>query len=145
MPSQRCLFPSTPAVIEEGALPAVIETAQPPQLSAPKSLSPDAACRIVGYVTGEMVALLGVRVQVRVDRRRTLSHVRQVSMYLCHTALQIPQQDVGQAFGLCRTTVAHACAMVESRRDRTAYNDFVCAMERIVRSIFANSEITPDD
>ncbi|MGO4440499.1 helix-turn-helix domain-containing protein [Rhizobium sp. RAF56] len=149
MPFQKSLLPPPTAVIPLSAIPdapqAAIETGEPPEFSPPASLSSHTVCRIVSYVTAEMVALLGVRVQVRVDRRRTLAHVRQVSMYLCHVALRIPQHDVGLAFGLDRKTVGHACLAVERRRDQTAYDDFVCAMERILSSIFVTSEIVRHD
>jgi chromosomal replication initiation ATPase DnaA len=83
-----------------------------------------------------MVMIAGHRVQMRRDRRRTLCHVRQIAMYVCHVALQIPILDIGVAFGRDRTTVSHACHVVEDRRDDPAYDEFVAAVERTVNSIF---------
>lgn len=42
---------------------------------------------------------------------------RQVAMYLAHVACGISLTDVGVLFGRDRTTVAHACGLVEDRRD----------------------------
>ncbi|HEX2146378.1 MAG TPA: helix-turn-helix domain-containing protein, partial [Pseudorhizobium sp.] len=73
-------------------------------------------------------------------RRRMACHVRQISMYVCHVALSMPQQDVGVAFGRDRTTVSHACHVVEDRRDDPFFDDFVSAIERIVVSAFGHGE-----
>ncbi|MEJ1157976.1 helix-turn-helix domain-containing protein [Prosthecomicrobium sp. N25] len=42
---------------------------------------------------------------------------RQVAMYLCHVRLGMSLTDIGSAFGRDRTTVAHACRLIEDRRD----------------------------
>lgn len=96
-------------------------------------------CRICAQVTTEMVAIAGHRVQIRRDRRRTLCHIRQIAMYVCHVALQIPMVEIAIAFGRDRTTVSHACHMVEDRRDDPAYDEFVAAVERTINSIFRSN------
>ena len=98
-------------------------------------------CRIVGQITGELLLLVGTRLQLRGERRRALCHARQIAMYVCHVALRIPQQDIGRAFGRDRTTVGHACSVVEDRRDEPAFDDFVSVVERIVTSIFSVVEV----
>lgn len=98
-------------------------------------------CRIVRQMTAEMVMLVGDRVQLRRDRRRTNCHVRQIAMYICHVALRISLSDIGQSFGRDRTTVSHACGVVEDRRDDPAFDDFVSAVERIAGSVFSPSEV----
>jgi hypothetical protein len=108
-------------------------------LPRPGSLPLRTVCRIVGHMTGEIFGLVGSRVQLRRDRRRTLCHVRQIAMYICHVALRIPLHEIGLAFGRDRTTVGHACHVVEDRRDDPAFDDFVGAVERIVSSAFSVS------
>jgi len=93
-------------------------------------------CRVVRQVTAEMVMLVGERVPLRRDRRRTSCHVRQISMYVCHVVLQISLTDIGHSFGRDRTTVGHACNVVEDRRDDPAFDDFVASLERVVTSVF---------
>lgn len=53
------------------------------------------------------------------DRREAarIAEARQVAMYLAHVACGLSLTDVGRAFGRDRTTVAHACAVVEDKRD----------------------------
>lgn len=60
-----------------------------------------------------------------------LSCGRQVAMYLAHVTLGISLQRVGIAFGRDKTTVAHACRMVEQRRDRPGYDDWLDRLERL--------------
>jgi hypothetical protein len=110
-----------------------------PLMPRPSSLPIRSVCRIVGHMTSEMVALVGSRVQLRRDRRRTLCHVRQIAMYVCHVALQIPLNEIGLAFGRDRTTVGHACHVIEDRRDDPAFDDFVAAVERMVTSVFGTA------
>ena len=94
------------------------------------------SCRFVQMLADEMVALAGDRIQLRRDCRRTRCHTRQIAMYVCHVALQIPQSDVGAAFGKDRSTVGYACSVVEDRRDNRAFDHFVSALERITREAF---------
>jgi hypothetical protein len=100
------------------------------------SVSAQVRCRIVRQVTAEMVMLVSERVQVRRDRRRATCHIRQIAMYICHVVLQLSLTDIGTAFGRDRTTVGHACNVVEDRRDDKAYDEFVAAIERVVISVF---------
>nr|WP_281978071.1 helix-turn-helix domain-containing protein [Pseudorhizobium flavum] len=92
-----------------------------------------------------MVLLFGDRVLVRRDRRRLACHVRQIAMYVCHVALRISQTDIGEAFGRDRTTVRHACHVVEDRRDDPVFDDFISAIERIVVAVFGTLEVAAHD
>jgi hypothetical protein len=93
-------------------------------------------CRLVRQLTGEMVQLTGDRLGARRDRRRTECHIRQIAMYVCHVQLGIPMSDIGPCFGRDRTTVGHACQVVEDRRDEPAFDEFVAMLERLAGSIF---------
>jgi hypothetical protein len=119
--------------------PAEPAEGQAPAIGHPGSLPPRMICRIVGHMTSEIFGLVASRVQLRRDRRRTLCHVRQIAMYVCHVALRIPLQEIGLAFGRDRTTVGHACHVVEDRRDDPAFDEFVGTVERIVSSAFSVS------
>ncbi|KJF69544.1 helix-turn-helix domain-containing protein [Rhizobium nepotum] len=94
------------------------------------------ACQLVRQLTGEMVQLTGDRLAARRDRRRRECHIRQIAMYVCHVQLGIPMSDIGPCFGRDRTTVGHACQVVEDRRDEPAFDEFVAVLERLTGSIF---------
>lgn len=93
------------------------------------------ACRIVTGLTAEMLVLAGGRSFIRRDRRR-VCHIRQISMYVCHVVLRLPQVEIAQAFGRDRSTVGHACSVIEDRRDDPDFDAFVTAIERLVQAVF---------
>ncbi|RWX76164.1 hypothetical protein EPK99_20565 [Neorhizobium lilium] len=82
---------------------------------------------------------------LRRDRRRFACHVRQIAMYVCHVALRVSLSDIGDAFGRDRTTVGHACHVVEDRRDDPAFDDFVATVERLVTTVFGLVEVPAHD
>lgn len=129
------LFSPSP---ETKSLPPLVEAepVTPAHAVAGVPVSVQMRCRIVRQLTAEMLALVSERVPQRRDRRRAACHVRQIAMYICHVVLQVSLTDIGTAFGRDRTTVGHACNVVEDRRDDKAYDEFVAAIERVVISVF---------
>ncbi len=55
---------------------------------------------------------------------------RQVAMYLCHIGFSLSFEAVGRLFARDRTTVAHACRVVEDRRDDRWFDRRVAMLER---------------
>jgi len=95
-------------------------------------------CRIVWRLVAQLFAMACERdLPEGPARRRPRCHVRQVAMYLSHVVLSVPYAAVGAAFGRDRTTVVHACAVVEDRRDDRAYDRFVEQCERCIEAVFA--------
>ncbi|MDB5526314.1 MAG: Chromosomal replication initiator DnaA protein [Rhizobium sp.] len=101
-----------------------------------RALAIRSVCGVVRMISGEMVFLTGGRVPTGRNRRFAMSHIQQIAMYVCHVVLQLTMTDIAAAFGKDRTTVGHACARVEDRRDDGAYDALISAVERIVNSIF---------
>ncbi|WP_246091611.1 helix-turn-helix domain-containing protein [Aliirhizobium smilacinae] len=120
-----------------GAVPLLADASP----TYPASLPARIVCRIVSQITAETISLLSDRVIVRSERRRPSCHVRQISMYVCHVALRMSFSDIGAAFGRDRTTVGHACHVVEDRRDDVAFDEFVSAIERIATAVFQSSDL----
>ena len=58
-------------------------------------------------------------IELRAASRRgaPIAFARQSAMYLAHVVLGLTYSEVGRAFGRDRTTAAHACQIVEERRD----------------------------
>ena len=105
-----------------------------------RRLSDRTICRAVRQMVAELVMLFGDRILTRRDRRRMACQVRQIAMYVCHVALRMPQHEIAIAFGRDRTTVGHACHVVEDRRDDPFFDDFVSAVERITVAVFGPTE-----
>lgn len=102
-----------------------------------KVLGLRSACNAVRMVAGEILALTGPRTAFERDQRFLSGHVQQIAMYVCHVALSLPMSDIAQGFGRDRSTVGHACAKVEDRRDDRAFDDLVGTVERVVGAVFA--------
>lgn len=64
--------------------------------------------------------------------RANVALARQVAMYLAHVQFGLTLTEVGRVFGRDRTTVAHACAVVEDRRDNPAFDYMLELLERVV-------------
>lgn len=62
-------------------------------------------------------------------RGREAAFARQVAMYLAHVACGLPLSDVGRLFERDRTTVAHACQIIEDRRDDQVFDRCLAALE----------------
>jgi chromosomal replication initiation ATPase DnaA len=61
--------------------------------------------------------------------RATAALARQTAMYLAHVHLGLSLSEVGRNFGRDRTTVAHACACVEDRRDDPRFERVLACLE----------------
>lgn len=131
-------MPSDTSLLSAAARPRMQVVNRPFRQWPPVAGREDVArlCRLMRQLTGEMVQLTGDRFAARRDRRRTECHVRQIAMYVCHVELGIPMSDIGPCFGRDRTTVGHACQVVEDRRDEPAFDEFVAALQRLAGGIF---------
>jgi len=57
---------------------------------------------------------------------------RQVAMYLCHVGFALSFEGIGRLFRRDRTTVAHACRVIEERREDVGFDGRLAALERKV-------------
>jgi chromosomal replication initiation ATPase DnaA len=64
-----------------------------------------------------------------------VARARQIAMYLAHVSCGLNLTDVGSIFGRDRTTVAHACAVIEDQRDDPIFDRAIELMEWIIPSI----------
>ncbi|MCD7111020.1 hypothetical protein LRX75_18455 [Rhizobium sp. DKSPLA3] len=115
--------------------PAPSRLREQPETAAPDPLA-QARCRMVADVVEELTLMVGDRQQLRRDRRRMMTHVRQIAMYVSHVVLQVSLTDIGVAFGRDRSTVSYSCHVVEDRRDDADFDAFVTAIERVITAAF---------
>jgi hypothetical protein len=83
-----------------------------------------------------VVSAFGVSPAEIAGRSRGMAHValaRQVAMYMHHVVLRQTLTAVAKSFARDRTTVAHACRVVEDRRDDPAFEELLDAIERAVQ------------
>lgn len=94
----------------------------------------DAACARLS--AGVASYALGVPADQIVDPAKGSPDVvfgRQVAMYLCHTGFELSLTRVAVAFCRDRSTVAHACHMIEDRRDEPQFDLWIGALEAMLR------------
>lgn len=60
---------------------------------------------------------------------------RQTAMYLAHVGCGLSLTEVGRVFGRDRTTVAHACGVVEDRRDEAEFDSMLTHLEDAVAAL----------
>ncbi len=72
--------------------------------------------------------------------RARIAFARQVAMYLAHVAGGLTLTEVGQMFNRDRTTVAHACNVVENRRDSDPFDKGLERLENVIRGISQRQE-----
>lgn len=65
-----------------------------------------------------------------------IARVRQIAMYVAHVVLQLNMGEVGRGFGRDRTTVLHACHLVEDLRDDPQFDRIVATAERVTKAVF---------
>lgn len=60
---------------------------------------------------------------------------RQVAMYICHVGFNASLARVAFAFRRDRSTVAHACHVIEDRREDPVFDGWIGALEASVREL----------
>lgn len=67
--------------------------------------------------------------------RARIALARQVAMYIAHVSYGLSLTEVGVLFARDRTTVAHACQVVEKRRDGLEFDESIVLLDLIVRAL----------
>jgi chromosomal replication initiation ATPase DnaA len=82
------------------------------------------------------VFAIGVE-DLRATTRRSprVAFARQVAMYLAHVVCGLSLTQVGLLFARDRSTVAHACGVIEDRRDDPELDGRIQHLERAVVSL----------
>jgi chromosomal replication initiation ATPase DnaA len=101
----------------------------------PRQVPADAArtARARTIVESAIAAAFAVPVhELRLSRRGAapVAFARQSAMYLAHVVLGLSYSDVGRTFGRDRTTAAHACRLVEERREDPRVDATLGALEQ---------------
>lgn len=75
--------------------------------------------------------------------RAKVALARQVAMYLAHVGCGLSLTETGRLFGRDRTTVAHACGVIEDRRDDPLFDRALDLLEWAVPSLMCRSFASP--
>lgn len=74
-------------------------------------------------------------------RRAPVAQARQVAMYLTHVLYGFSLSAVGRHFGRDRTTAAHACRLIEDRRDDESFDMLLDRLEHALRRAGAGPQV----
>lgn len=66
-----------------------------------------------------------------------VARVRQMAMYVTHVGLGLTMAEVGRGFQRDRTTVLHACHLIEDLRDDAEFDALVARLEHVSMAAFA--------
>jgi hypothetical protein len=87
-----------------------------------------------------VAAVFGVDVgDLRGSRRGSpqVAFARQIAMYLAHVVCRLSLSEIGAVFARDRSTVAHACGLVEDQRDDPILDAKLDYLERAVLALLA--------
>lgn len=88
------------------------------------------ACGMASYVFGVPMEAICAKSRGAPEA----AFARQAAMYLTHVAFSMSLNRVAIAFGRDRSTVAHACHLIEDRRDDPEMDSLFAAMEEALQS-----------
>ncbi len=86
-------------------------------------------CRCLEAVVAATFRLPVVDLRSSSRGEAQIAFARQVAMYVAHVWFALSLTEVGRRFDRDRTTVAHACRVVEDRRDDPRVDRVVAAVE----------------
>lgn len=95
-----------------------------------------AACEGVVDLAATLFNVSGKELRSAGRSTLAVSRVRQIAMYVAHVTLGFTMANVGQGFGRDRTTVLHACHLVEDMREDAEFDDIVARVEQVVAAAF---------
>lgn len=87
---------------------------------------------IIESTVADVFAIDVGRLQSGSRGQAPVAQARQVAMYLMHCAFGISLTEIGYAFARDRTTVSHACRLIEDRRDTASFDFLLTNLEEIV-------------
>lgn len=85
---------------------------------------------VVAFAFGEPVEEIAAATR----RAKGPALARQAAMYLTHVACGMSLGRVAVAFGRDRSTVSHACSLIEDRRDEPGFDACIGRLEAFLRA-----------
>ncbi len=95
-------------------------------------------CESIIDVAAALFNVSGKEMRKSGRSRLDVARVRQIAMYVAHVTLRLSMTDIGRGFGRDRTTVLHACHLIEDLRDDADFDSVVAATERVALAAFGN-------
>ncbi|MFP1631603.1 helix-turn-helix domain-containing protein [Zhengella sp. ZM62] len=116
-----------------------------PSVAMPKRRDEYAAAVCDGMIdmVSELFNVPGRELRAPGRNVTSVVRVRQLAMYVAHVALQLTMGEVGKGFGRDRTTVVHACHLIEDLRDDPEFDAIAGRVEYLATRLF--SQVRAED
>ena len=98
-------------------------------------------CECVMDIVAALFNVSGRDLRQRGRGATSVARVRQIGMYVSHVVLGLNMTEVGRGFGRDRTTVQHACHLIEDMRDDEDFDGIVHRTERVTAAAFRQEEV----
>lgn len=121
--------------VDDGAMQAVLS---PPRSRRCSMVEAVEICDGLIDITAALFNVSGKELRQAGKTTLDVSRVRQIAMYVAHVVLGLTMSHVGRGFGRDRTTVMHACHLVEDMRDDPEFDRYVATTERVAIAVFGN-------
>jgi len=115
--------------------------AAPRRLPAPRQERVLELCECVIDIVAALFSVCSKELRAPGRSSTAVSRVRQIGMYVAHVCLRLSMNDVGKGFGRDRTTVLHACHLIEDMRDEPEFDRIVAMTERVTEAAFRGREL----
>jgi chromosomal replication initiation ATPase DnaA len=93
-------------------------------------------CEAMQDVLAACFSVSGRELRAQGRCRAEICRVRQIGMYVAHVIAGLTMLEVGIGFQRDRSTVAHACHLVEDLRDDPEFERVILMIERIAEAAF---------
>ena len=100
-----------------------------PARPSPGAKTTQRLCDVVALATAAAFVVPVGELISATRRTADVAFARQSAMYLAHVAFGLNYSKVARAFGRDRTTAAHACQLIEERRDDPAVDAVLGSLE----------------
>jgi hypothetical protein len=125
-------------MLQGSNLPAAVALSGQARPATPDSFDPGQLGRILGLVAAARNVTMA-ELLCRTRARAEAALARQMAMYLSHVVLGLTLTDIGRVFSRDRTTAAHACAVIEDRRDDPGFEFEMRCLEEAARPFDART------
>ena len=95
-------------------------------------LESSCTCDFIKYSTAKAFGIRSCDLDSRTRKQADIAFARQIAMYIAHVRLGLNLGEVGRVFQRDRTTVGHACRLIEDRRDDEEVDFLINSLERAV-------------
>lgn len=113
------------------------------QLRSPPPRPADVRREAIEQAVVQVFAVAGHDLRRTTRGRARVALARQVAMYLAHVGCGLSLTETGRLFGRDRTTVAHACGVVEDRRDDPVFDRALDLLEWAVPALSTRAFTAP--